>query len=299
MLVGFLCDLFFKGYGMEEGVFCGVFDGHGRYGHTVSKLVRDYLPSLIISQHNAVTDNDYYNHDDDDNDSSDDDDENSGSIKKLEDWKDACVNAFKAMDKDLKNQIDLDCSCSGSTAVTIIKQGKELIIANLGDSRAVLGTISEEGYLMAVQLTTDLKPNLPQEAERIKKSNGRVFALRDEPNIHRVWLPNENFPGLAMARAFGDLHLKNYGVIAVPQISCRSLTSRDQFLVLATDGVWDVLSNEKVVSIVHSAENSEEAAKAVVEAAVRAWRCKFPSSRVDDCSAICLFLQESKHGEQP
>lgn len=75
------------------------------------------------------------------------------------------------------------------------------------------------------------------EAERIKRNNGRIFALRDEPNIPRVWLPNDDYPGLAMARAFGDLQLKKYGVIAVPQVSYRRLTPRDQFLVLATDGV--------------------------------------------------------------
>ena len=76
-----------------------------------------------------------------------------------------------------------------------------------------------------------------EEAERIRKSNGRVFALRDEPNTQRVWPPNNNFPGLAMARAFGDFQLKNYGVIAIPQVSYRRLTNRDQFIVLATDGV--------------------------------------------------------------
>lgn len=78
---------------------------------------------------------------------------------------------------------------------------------------------------------------IAEEAERIRKKNGRVFALRDEPRNYRVWLPNDNFPGLAMARAFGDLQLKNYGIIAVPQVSYHLLTSRDQFIVLATDGV--------------------------------------------------------------
>ena len=61
--------------------------------------------------------------------------------------------------------------------------------------------------------------------------------------------------------------------------------------------VWDVLSNEQVVSIVWSVGSKEEASKAIVEAAVRAWRRKFPSSRVDDCSAACLFLQERRRDE--
>ena len=75
------------------------------------------------------------------------------------------------------------------------------------------------------------------EAERIKRCKGRVFALHDEPEVPRVWLPFDDAPGLAMARAFGDFCLKEYGVISIPEFSHRLLTDRDQFIVLASDGV--------------------------------------------------------------
>ncbi|KAH7686435.1 Protein-serine/threonine phosphatase protein [Dioscorea alata] len=285
--------ILYQGYGME-GVFCGVFDGHGRNGHMVSRLVRDYLPSILINQRDALmlADNIGVLTDSDDDSSVDDEDYSLPSPEWFDEWKQACINGFKAMDKELTFQPNLDCTYSGTTAVTIIKKGNDLIIANLGDSRAVLGTISDDGFLKAVQLTTDLKPDLPEEAERIRKKNGRVFALRDEPRNYRVWLPNDNFPGLAMARAFGDLQLKNYGIIAVPQVSYHLLTSRDQFIVLATDGVWDVLTNDQVAAIVWSTSRKEEASKAVVDAAVHAWRRKYPASRADDCTAVCLFLQD-------
>ncbi|XP_073000044.1 probable protein phosphatase 2C 12 [Typha latifolia] len=284
-----------QGYGMEEGVLCGVFDGHGRSGHVVSRMVRDYLPSLLLSERNAIllASEGYMYSDSDDTSSINDDDSPVSSPDMFDEWKEACINAFRAMDKELKHQNNFDCTFSGTTAVSIIKQGKDLIIANLGDSRAIMGAISEDGHLEAIQLTTDLKPNLPKEAERIRKSNGRIFALRDEPNIQRVWLPDENYPGLAMARSFGDFQLKHYGVISVPEVSYRRLTNRDQFIILASDGVWDVLSNKEVVSIVWSVGSKEKASKAVVEAAVRAWKCKYPSSRIDDCSAACLFLQDT------
>lgn len=51
-----------------------------------------------------------------------------------------------------------------------------------------------------------------------------------------------------------------------------------------------MLSNEKVAAIVWGAENEEKAAKEVGEAAVSAWKLKFPSSRRDDCTVICLFF---------
>ncbi|KAE9599952.1 putative PPM-type phosphatase domain, protein phosphatase 2C family [Lupinus albus] len=64
------------------------------------------------------------------------------------------------MDKEVKLQKNLDFSCSGTTAVVVIRQGEGLVIANLGDSRAILGRIHDE-ELVAIQLTTDLKPGLP------------------------------------------------------------------------------------------------------------------------------------------
>lgn len=81
------------------------------------------------------------------------------------------------------------------------------------------------------------------EADRIRKSNGRVVALKEEPHIQRVWLPHLDSPGLAMSRAFGDFLLKNHGIIAIPDVSYHHLTSNDQFLVLATDGVRPFFSN--------------------------------------------------------
>lgn len=75
------------------------------------------------------------------------------------------------------------------------------------------------------------------EAERIRQCKGRVFALRDEPDVARVWLPNSDTPGLAMARALGDFCLKDYGLISVPEISYWHITERDEFIIMATDGV--------------------------------------------------------------
>lgn len=76
-----------------------------------------------------------------------------------------------------------------------------------------------------------------EEAERILDCQGRVFCLDDEPGVHRVWLPNEESPGLAMSRAFGDYSMKDYGLISVPEVTQRNITSKDQFVVLASDGV--------------------------------------------------------------
>lgn len=79
--------------------------------------------------------------------------------------------------------------------------------------------------------------NYAEEAERITQRNGRVFSLDDETGVYRLWLPYEESPGLAMSRAFGDYCVKDFGLISEPEVTHRIITSRDQFVVLATDGV--------------------------------------------------------------
>lgn len=284
-----------------DTVFCGVFDGHGPLGHMVAKRVRDSLP-LKLSAHwevNLKGSSDVLREIVNSEETSPSEDSSRASINLEEDdknpeifqtLKESFLKAFKVMDRELNMYANVDCFCSGTTAVTLIKQGEHLIIGNVGDSRAVLCTRDKDNSLVAVQLTVDLKPSLPAEAERIRKSKGRVFALRDEPEVARVWLPNYDSPGLAMARAFGDFCLKDFGLISVPEVSYRRLTEKDEFVVLATDGIWDVLSNEEVIEIVASTEAHSRAAQAVVESAVRAWKHKYPTSKVDDCAVVCLFL---------
>ena len=65
-----------------------------------------------------------------------------------------------------------------------------------------------------------------------------------------MWLPYEESPGLAMSRAFGDYCIKNYGVISVPEVIQRNITSRDQFMVLASDGVRIRLNKFRAVNLV-------------------------------------------------
>ncbi|KAJ7015487.1 protein phosphatase 2C 6 [Populus alba x Populus x berolinensis] len=258
----------------NDTLFCGVFDGHGPYGHLVAKKVRDSLPLILSTRWNsaqhsclpnappaAATTNSDEAVDDESFDSLEVDE----TGKQLPDMylplKKSLLKAFKLMDKELKLHPTIDCFCSGTTAVTLIKQGQDLVIGNVG------------------------------EAARILQCKGRVFALQDEPEVPRVWLPNNDSPGLAMARAFGDFCLKDFGLISVPDVYYRCLTERDEFIILASDGVWDVLSNKEAVDIVASAPGRATAARALVDCAVRAWRLKYPTSKNDDCAVVCLFLE--------
>ncbi|WOL10310.1 putative protein phosphatase 2C 73 [Canna indica] len=271
------CYIVWEEFGFQEDmIFCGIFDGHGPWGHYVAKMVRKSLPSsLLCNWQEAIA---------------------LATDKKpchFDVWKQSYLRSCAAVDKELDHNHGLDAFHSGTTALTIVKQGELMVISNIGDSRAVLATTSDDGSLVSVQLTVDFKPNLPEEAERIMQCNGRVFCLRDEPGVHRVWLPDEESPGLAMSRAFGDYCIKDFGLISVPEVNQRNITSRDQFVVLATDGVWDVISNQEAVEIVSSTKDRRKAAKRLVECAARAWKRKRRGIAVDDCSAVCLFFHSS------
>ncbi|EOY11564.1 Phosphatase 2C family protein isoform 2 [Theobroma cacao] len=211
-----------KGVNQDYMLFCGIFDGHGPWGHFVAKKVRESLPSSLLCHWQetlAQTSLD-----------PDIDLESDKKHQRFDIWKHSYLKTCAAVDQELQQYRKIDSFYSGTTALTIVRQGDLMYVANIGDSRAVLATTSDDGDLVPVQLTVDFKPNLPQEAERIIQCKGRVFCLHDEPGVHRVWLPDEESPGLAMSRAFGDYCIKEYGLISVPEVTQRQITSRDQFV---------------------------------------------------------------------
>lgn len=278
--------------GKEDTFFCGVFDGHGPSGHTVGRHIRDVLPSKLYSEFKASQLERHTICDVNTNleDISQDGKENNESSFFCS-WKASFIKSFEEVDDNLRLDSTIDSYCSGTTAVAMLKHGSHLIIANLGDSRAVLCTREGRSQLVPIQLTVDMKPNLPCEEERIKKCQGRVFAVDEEPGVYRIWMPEENWPGLAMSRAFGDFCLKDFGLTCTPEVSYRRLTDKDEFVVLATDGVWDVLTNTEVIRFVASTKNRRMAAKVLVARAIGGWRRKYPTSKIDDCAVIILFLK--------
>ena len=110
------------------------------------------------------------------------------------------------MDRDMGKH-DFDVKMSGTTAVVVFLRGDQLYTANVGDSRAVLATQTDQG-LQAVELTFDQKPELPEEQKRIEAAGGIVEPILDpyEGPVGpcRVWVKRQAFPGLAMSRSLGD-----------------------------------------------------------------------------------------------
>lgn len=145
----------------------------------------------------------------------------------------------------------------GSTCCSVWLQGGHLLVANVGDSRAVL---CKRGQ--AVALSSDHKPNRPDERRRITALGGHVQTL-GVPRVMGV---------LAVARAFGDIGLQPF-VSPEPEILEMDVTPEDGFVVLASDGLWDVFTNQEAVDFAVRAlkkdPSYEAAAKALCQKAAQ------------------------------
>lgn len=137
----------------------------------------------------------------------------------------------------------------GCTAATCLVRPHDLIVASAGDSRVVL---SRKGQ--AVDLSEDHKPGLPGEVARIRAAGGFVTEQKSGPDsVHRV------NGVLGVSRAIGDLCFKKDGtrspadqmVTCVPDTQAVRRRSDDEFLIIACDGIWDVLSSQELVTRVH------------------------------------------------
>lgn len=99
-----------------------------------------------------------------------------------------------------------------------------------------------------------------------------------------------------MSRSFGDFVASQVGVIAQPEVISTELKEEDRFLVVASDGVWEFLSSEQVVSLVvpfYYKNDPEGACEKLVEESVAAW--KREDQVVDDITAVVVFF--TKGGE--
>ncbi|KZC11184.1 Protein phosphatase 1B [Dufourea novaeangliae] len=154
-------------------------------------------------------------------------------------------SGFLRLDDEMRDLPEMSSGTdkSGSTAVCAFISPRNIYIANCGDSRAVLCRAGGPVFS-----TRDHKPVLPAEKERIQNAGGSVM-------IQRV------NGALAVSRALGDYEYKNLKdrgpceqlVSPEPEIFVRDRDDEhDEFLVLACDGIWDVMNNEDLCDFIHS-----------------------------------------------
>ena len=155
---------------------------------------------------------------------------------------------FKLLDKKVES---LNAPEAGSTAgiayIEKINGKRFLYCANVGDTRSIL--IKKNNRIL--RLSYDDRVSDRKEKERIIKQGGIIFNGRI-------------YGQLMLSRCFGDWSIKEYGVIVLPHVARIELTSDDLYLILATDGVWDVLSDDDIVKLTQINSNSLGICKNIV-----------------------------------
>lgn len=243
----------------------GVFDGHGNYGHFCSYTIQQLLPKLLLKNPNY---------------------EQNIEV--------ALKESFKKMDEGLlgisQHAGRFSVTSSGSTTTIIVRRDNNLYIAHVGDSRAVLCKLDENNKPTAIPLTRDHSPGLEEEKKRIESMGGEVRRLCENSPL-RVFGQGAGYPGLAMSRAIGDESAKNFGVIPEPEVSCVKLDNSDVFFVIASDGVWEFLSNEDIVNIIYKRGKSKtgRAANEVAEIAFKTW-LEYEHNTSDDITCVIHYL---------
>lgn len=178
---------------------------------------------------------------------------------------------------------------SGCTAVATYMKGTKIYVANVGDSRCVMATLTG-GHLLARDFSRDHKPDDPEEMQRIIRCGGFVAPPREPGLSARVYLDKEcTMIGLAMARSIGDFAVKDVGVIPDPEVKTFDLTVEDKFMIMASDGVWEFISSQEAVDIVNANldNGTDYACKELIATAMHRWQVEEGDYR-DDITAIVV-----------
>ena len=180
--------------------------------------------------------------------------------------------SFEVLDHELKRFKNIENVGSTATVVFLSKETDVMMgtkrvayCANVGDTRCVV--LNSSG---CKRLSFDHKCNDNTEVERIKKAGGTI-------SQERV------FGKLALTRAFGDYSMKNYGVIATPTVNKITLNDGDKFIVICSDGVWDVMDEEDLFYYAAQYDDAKEFAETIIEESMK-------NGSTDNISCIVIKL---------
>mmetsp|Transcript_2955 Transcript_2955/g.9045 ORF Transcript_2955/g.9045 Transcript_2955/m.9045 type:complete len:467 (-) Transcript_2955:292-1692(-) len=181
----------------------------------------------------------------------------------------ALYEAFQQTDVKLRRDHASELGpCTGTTALTVYISERKLCVAHVGDSRAVLGSC----HGVATCLSKDHTVERVDEHLRVEDKGGVILKKRVNGT-------------LAVTRSIGDKDYKDY-VIAAPEVNTRNIESSDDVLILASDGLWDVLTPEQAVRRAQSfGHDLEQACCKLIDDALAA-------GSMDDISVVVVSLRD-------
>ena len=263
----------------------GVFDGHGDNGQLISKHISDFMNDYYNNKLN------YYLNENDKNKLFSEKITNIflGNHNKI------IKNCSSLLDQEINRINNYDISQSGSTSVMLYIIDDNLICSNVGDSQCYLFNCSLDDLWTFELLSKQHLASDEQEQKRIIENGGEVHPYYEEDGIFegpdRIYAKNQIYPGLVMSRTIGDLQAKKIGVISEPDIIMKKIENDSKFLIIGSDGLWDVVKPYDIIRMIRPYFNKgdiEGACQALMKKAVQQW-IKNKEER-DDITIIVIFI---------
>lgn len=380
--------------GVEQDAMFVVYDGHGKEGHACARFAQEKLPKAVAKHVRKLRCQKYQKL------MANNNKQQQGGKKKVKgawnpdkwpmldkaEYDACCRKAYLEVNQAMHDDPKVVDTLSGTTATSVFFHGNFVSVANVGDSRAIIGhrvrncsledgedAVSihypahtmmahhsrgesysshqrSSGYsdeeekteiddgeamatpvvpeqsptsfdrrqmeapgtrLLAIPLSRDQTPYRKDERERVKALGASVLSIdqmQGKEEIHenwgdmvlgeqidvegdspRVWVKGKDYPGCAFTRSLGDSTSESIGVMAVPEILTTELTQNDEFLVIASDGIFEFLTNQMVMDFCAASESPLVACEKIVKASYQQWLNY--ENRTDDITIIVCFLQ--------
>ena len=262
-------------FGNSKFNIFGIFSGHGKNGHIISRHVSRYLKEYFLFSENKLT------------------------LKKCKTNKELYDLFSKNNYSYIKQLIfechyslrnsQIDCDYSGTSCLLIILIEEHLICSNIGNNKAI---ILEKNDLFQIAFEQSL--DIPEERRRIEKRGGKIIWINgDMGEQYRIIMKDNNNKShyIEMSRSIGDLKFKKVGVDLSPVICEYIINDETKFVVAGTKGLWKILTNKQVAYYVNKGyklSNPLEACRKLIQKANDEWK-KESNSR-DDISIFTLFF---------
>mmetsp|Transcript_4013 Transcript_4013/g.10221 ORF Transcript_4013/g.10221 Transcript_4013/m.10221 type:complete len:347 (+) Transcript_4013:510-1550(+) len=266
------CGCFVNPFAWPGQALFAVFDGHGPEGEVVSNAAMSNVFELLADD-----------------------------LRLELDTEAAMVGAFDGAELALRKSFPAEALHSGAVAVAVLLRLDKIFIAGAGDCRCVLARKRADGGFDALDLSVDHNFENASERERVLAAGGELTVSKD-PKVDGYFEPARVYhsletpwlgPGLAMSRSIGDFDASEVGVVATPQVRVHTLAPEDEFLILASDGVWEFIESAEAVEIVGSilkkGWSAEAACKHLIARAAVEWMQEEGDYR-DDITCIIVYL---------